>query len=156
VGLPGSDLAINVSRWLGYVLQMTGQYDEALESYGRACDALAPQTSHDLKRWDQFAGLCARIATVYEKTSQHDLALDRLDDGLRALDGAETIEAVRLYLVGAGIFYRQGNSAQALDWCGSSLEILSRLEGLDRAERQMEAHACYLQGARYVRGGDHP
>jgi tetratricopeptide (TPR) repeat protein len=64
--------------------------------------------------------------------------------------------------MGAGIYHRQGDNAQALQWCENSLKLAVRLATSESASepernkaREALAHAYYLQGAIYVRYADY-
>ncbi len=144
---------LEVHEKLGETLDTLGNYDEALTHIYQAQDMvmLVGYSPEENARW--LAKLCHKTATVYEKKSDYEIGLNWLYGGLITLEGMNTIETARIYLVGAGIYHRQGNNAKALEWCQRSLDIASNLEG-DEARLKALAHTYYLQGAIYLRLGD--
>ncbi len=119
---------------LGDVLSITGEYDEALRSYERARALSANDARH-------LADLCRKTAETHEKRSEYDEAFAWLSDGLKHA-GSESLEAARIYLMGAGVFHRQGKQDHAGEWCEKSLNISRVLS--DDAARRAEARALYL------------
>jgi tetratricopeptide (TPR) repeat protein len=74
----------------------------------------------------------------------------------------QVIEAAHIYSMGAGIYHRQGDNAQALRWCENSLKLAGQLAESEsagtagrNAARDALAHAYYLQGAIYLRYADY-
>jgi predicted ATPase/phosphoribosyl 1,2-cyclic phosphodiesterase/anti-anti-sigma regulatory factor len=111
----------------GIVLTLTGQYDEALAHYAVAQALLESQPPTDAQR-RQVTELCYEIATVYELRDDYDTAFAWLRRGLEIVaDLSPTVEAARIYLLGARVYSRQGNNTQALAWCQKSLEIATRI-----------------------------
>lgn len=107
----------------GIVLTLTGQYDEALAHYAVAQALLEAQPPSDAQR-RQLAELCYEIATVYELRDDYDTVFAWLQRGLDTVaESAPTIEAARIYLLGAKVYSRQGDNTQALTWCQKSLDI---------------------------------
>ena len=111
----------------GIVLTLTGQYDEALAHYAVAQALLESQPPSDAQR-RQVAELCYEIATVYELRDDYDTVFAWLQRGLETVaELPPTVEAARIYLLGAKVYSRQGNNIQALAWCQKSLEIATRI-----------------------------
>ncbi len=140
---------------LGDVLDTLGNYDEALTHIYQAQDLamMAGLSSEDTAR--RLADLCRKTAIIYEKKSDYDKAFEWLHGGLAALEGMDVVEKARVYLMGAGIYHRQGNNTEALQWCQHSLDIVALLQKENEANLQVLAHAYYLQGAIYLRYGDY-
>jgi predicted ATPase len=143
---------IIVHEILGDVLTLTGRYDDALENYATArvivadLPRVAEQTCH-------LADLCRKIAEVYERRSDYETAFEWLEKGLNYLDEEKpTIEAARIYLLGAGVYHRQGKNHDAITWSEKSLTVASRMTSRE-AQRTM-AQAYYLQGAVHHRLGN--
>ncbi len=145
---------LEVHEKLGETLDTLGNYDEALTHIYQAQDMvmLVGYSPEENARW--LAKLCHKTATVYEKKSDYEIGLNWLYGGLITLEGMNTIEMARIYLVGAGIYHRQGNNAKALEWCQHSLDIAGRLQDQGEAHLKILAHAYYLQGAIHLRYGD--
>jgi class 3 adenylate cyclase/tetratricopeptide (TPR) repeat protein len=137
---------------LGDTHQLVGRYDESLAGYAQAYAVLDEMAvSPDAQR--RRADLCRRTARVYECKSEYVTAEDWLDRGLDALgEYRQNLEAARLYLVRAGIYHRQGNNQQAIQWCKRAIEVASEIEGEEGAHEM--AHASYLTGEIYRRHGD--
>ncbi|MDY7077485.1 MAG: adenylate/guanylate cyclase domain-containing protein, partial [Chloroflexota bacterium] len=139
---------------LSEVLDTLGEYDKALTHIHHAQDLVmvVGYSPEEIAR--RLADLCRKTANICEKKSDYDAGFNWLHGGLIALEGIDTIETARVYLMGAGIYHRQGHNAEALQWCQRSLELASRFEGEDEARRKVLAHAYFLQGAIYHRYGD--
>jgi predicted ATPase len=137
---------------LGEVLTTVGDYDPALTHNYRAQDLVLAIDVPPEERARRLADLCRKTAAIQEFKSNYALAFNWLYAGLAALTGMEAIEAARIYLMGAGIYHRQGNNAEALTWCHKSLAIAGKLEG--REGRSVVAHIYYLLGLIYRRLGD--
>ncbi len=111
----------------GMVLTLTGQYDEALKHYAAAqasIDGRPPST----EQRRQLAGLCYDIAVVYELRDEYNAVFTWLRQGLDAVaDSEPTVEAARIYILGAKVYARQGENTKALCWCQKSLDIATRI-----------------------------
>jgi class 3 adenylate cyclase/tetratricopeptide (TPR) repeat protein len=139
---------------LSEVFDTLGRYDEALTHIYRAQDLVmvighAPeQVARDL------ADLCRRAAQVHEKRSEFDIAFNWVRGGLIALEGMHTVEEAQLYLKGVGIYHRQGNNTQALEWCERTLDIAGQLEDVGEERLKILAHTYFILGSIYIRHGD--
>jgi tetratricopeptide (TPR) repeat protein len=137
---------------LGKVLAMLGQYDESLARYASARALLEAET-RSVDQTRQLADLCRQTAEVFERQSEYSLAFEWLEKGLRYLDQDKpTIEKARLYLLEAGVLYRQGKDDQAIDWCQRSLDIASQVK--TREGQQVIGRVLYLLGLICTRRGD--
>ncbi len=136
---------------LGEVLMLAGRYDEALENYHSARDFIenAPRSLEGLRH---LADLCRKTAEVYERQSEYELAFGWLDQGLGCIGEDElSVEAAKIYLLGTGIYRRQGNNDAALNWCQKSLKIASQMKTYDG--QKALGHAYYtLSGIHWRRG----
>jgi class 3 adenylate cyclase/predicted ATPase len=139
---------------LSDVLTTLGDYDEALTHIQQAQDLVMLVGYSPEKSARRLADLCRKTAFIYEKKSDYDTGFDWLHGGLIALEEMDTIEKARIYLMGAGIYHRQGNNADALEWCQRGLDIINRLQDEGEARLKALAHAYHLQGAIYLRLGD--
>jgi tetratricopeptide (TPR) repeat protein len=137
---------------LGEVLTLLGRYDDALEHYAAARELVeAEPSSTDRSR--HLADLCRKTAEVYERRSEYKVAFEWLHKGLSHLNkGEPTIEAARIYLLGAGVYHRQGKNDEAIDWCEKSLIVAAEIK--TREGRQTVGNAYYLLGNIYTRLGD--
>lgn len=141
-----------VHEILGDVLTLTGKYDEALENY-----ATARVIVHDLpphpEQTSRLADLCRKIAEVYERRSEYETAFEWLEKGLKYLSADQaTVEAARMYLLGAGVYHRQGKNHDAMAWSEKSLELASQITS--REGQRVMAQTSYLQGAIHYRLGN--
>jgi class 3 adenylate cyclase/tetratricopeptide (TPR) repeat protein len=142
---------IDAHETLGEVLTLVGRYDEAFKHCNLARNILeAPPHLPDQPR--QMAEICRKIAAVHERQSEYENAFEWLDRGLAYLEGDEvSIEAVRIYLLGVGIYRRQGLNEEAAEWCQKSVQIASQIK--TREGQQATAQAYYnLGGIEYRRG----
>ena len=153
----GGGLKSRVLESLGDVYELTGQYDQALDSYkasqrwcqfrqgaktGSRRRAAVPPTQitpiSKKERTRQISALCHKRAIVYERKGSYDTAIEWLDRGLNML-GTRDRQRARLFLTRAGILYRKGRTAEALDWSRRAL-ITSRSIG----NPDDIAHSYYL------------
>jgi tetratricopeptide (TPR) repeat protein len=152
---PGSEEhQLAAHEGLAEVLDTLGDYDDALVRIRRAQDLVMVAGYSPEDTACRLADLCRKTAAIYEKKSEYDTAFEWLSGGLIALEGIKALEEARIYLMGAGIYHRQGNNADALQWCQRSLDIASCLQNEDEASLKALAHTHYLQGAIYLRYGD--
>jgi class 3 adenylate cyclase/predicted ATPase len=140
---------------LGDVLDTLGNYDEALTHIYQAQDLVMAIDFLPEDTARRLADLCRKTAAIYEKKSNYETAFEWLHGGLVALEGMDTVEKAHVYLMGAGIYHRQGNNAEALRWCQRSLDIVGCLQEEDETSLKVLAHAYYLQGAIYLRYGEY-
>lgn len=135
---------ITAHEILGDVMTLTGRYDDALENYATARVIVADLPPYAAQAC-HLADLCRKIAEVYERRSEYETAFEWLEKGLKYLDEDEaSLEAARIYLLGAGVYHRQGKNQDAITWSKKSLE--SALKVGTRDSQRVTAQAYYLQG----------
>jgi tetratricopeptide (TPR) repeat protein len=137
---------------LHQVLDTLGNYDEALAHLQRAQDLAMVMDCAPQERARRLADLCRKTAAIYEKKSGYDAAFQWLQDGLSALGGLESIEAAQIYLLGGGIYQRQGKHEEAIAWCQKSLDVASHIQ--TRESRLVLGRAYYNLGGIHIRRGD--
>ncbi len=136
----------------GMVLTLTGQFDEALKHYVAAQTLLDAQPPSAEQR-RQLAGLCYDIANVYELRDEYSAVFTWLRKGLDAVaDSEPTVEAARIYILGAKVYARQGENAKALSWCQKSLDIATRIPTPEGT--QVLGAALYTQAGIDIRLGN--
>jgi class 3 adenylate cyclase/tetratricopeptide (TPR) repeat protein len=142
----------DVHELLGDVLEVEGRYDESLQHYALARTMVAAdERSDDQVR--RLAGLCRKSAVVHERRSEYDLAFKWLEHGLSNLDREKpTIEEARIFLLGAGVFQRQGTNEDAIRWCQRGLDVALKIGS--REALQTVAQAYYNLGGIHIRQGD--
>jgi tetratricopeptide (TPR) repeat protein len=118
---------------LADVLLIAGDYGEALQHYEQA-RALAED---DLRH---LSDLCRKTAETHERRSAYEEAFSWLSRGLQYAT-PDSLEAARIYLMGASVYYRQGKDDKAIEWWETSLTISRALT--DDDARRAEARALY-------------
>lgn len=137
---------------LGEILTLLGRYDEALTHYQQATDLVQAEANSPQKK-HQLADLARKIAGVYEKRSEYDTAFKWLGKGLYYLGTeANSIEAARIYLLGAGVYHRQGKNDEAIAWCEKSTDLASKDHTFEG--QQIVGQSYYLLGSIYWRRGE--
>jgi len=148
------DRQLEAHEALSQVLATVGDYDAAMAHNDHAIALVMEQDTFAETTARHLADLFREMASICEKKSDYVSAFDWLQGGLLALEGIEGIEAARIYLMGAGIYHRQGDNARAQQWCQHSLDIVGRNEAQDPSSMSVMAHTYYLQGAICMRYGD--
>jgi predicted ATPase len=147
-----SEQVLAAHEILGEVLTLVGRYAEALKHYGSSRNILQRRRITP-ERQAHLADLHRKTADVYERKSEYGTAFDWLDKALSYLDEEKpTIEITRIYLLGTGVYRRQGDIERAIQWCESSLNFASKIE--TREGKMAEAQAYYNLGGIYYRRGD--
>ncbi len=137
---------------LGDVLALVGQYNKALEQYATAWTMIGAETGSG-ERARYLADLCYKAAHVYERRSEYKIALQWVEQGLSYLNSdAATIEAARLYLVGARVYVPQGRFEESAAWCQKSLAAAAQIK--TREGQQVMAQGYYNLGRVCIRQGD--
>lgn len=136
---------------LAEVLTLVGRYDEALENFSTA-RALVELTPPSVTQKLHLAGLCRKTAEVYERRSDFDTAHQWLQTGLNFMQDQNDIEAARIYLLGAGVYHRQGHHHEAASWCQKSMTAAAQIPG-EESQRTV-AQANYLLGGIHNRLGN--
>jgi class 3 adenylate cyclase/tetratricopeptide (TPR) repeat protein len=147
-GLDCSAARLRAHEALGDLLAVVGEYDRALEHYAiarRLAEAEPPASNLP-------ADLCRKTAEVYEKKSEYDTAFLWLRQGLEVLGCRESLSAARIYLLGAGLYRRQGRDEEAAGWCQRGMAIAQAVGGEEAT--LVQAHALYLLGGIAERLGD--
>ncbi|MEE8567242.1 MAG: tetratricopeptide repeat protein, partial [Anaerolineales bacterium] len=147
-----NDAAFSAHETLGEVYTLVGQYDQAIEHFVGALDivdAIPPADNQIIHKAD----LHRKIAEVYERRSEFDIAFDWLGRGIAFLvKSGPTIVAARARMLGGGIYRRLGKLEDAIKWCEESLGIATRIDTREGAKAV--AHANYSLSGIYWRLGD--
>lgn len=153
-------LRSKVQESLGDIYELTGKYDQSLESYQvsrqwseglktgtgrrRHKEALSlsffPDSPDPQDTGQYLPVLYRKISVVYERKGQYETALEWLDKGLTLLE-QQNKEKAHLCTARAGVLYRRGEYDKALDWCQRGLDIARVMTDLDGM-----AHGYYLLG----------
>lgn len=137
---------------LGDIFTVLGQYDEALAHFNQV-RAFIQAEPDSIDRTRHLAELCRKFAWVYENRGEYEAAFEQLRRGLQYVqDDGPSVEAARLYLLGSGLYQRQGNYESAIEWCHESLAVARQIP--TRAGRETEAQIYYNLGGVAVRQGD--
>ncbi len=145
-------LQLAAHEGMAEVLDTVGEYDDALAHLEQARTLVGAVEWEEARVARQLAALCRRTAAIYEKQSAYDAAFEWLQHGLDYLGEIESIEAARIYLLGAGVYHRQGKNNLAIEWCHKSLEIVK--ESKEQRALSVAAHAYYLLGVSHYRLGN--
>ncbi len=148
---PCEEERLEAHERLGEVLTIVGRYDEALGSLEAARTVIEAQ-SPSSERDRRLAELYRKTAEAYEAKGDYDAAFNALEHGLRIPGVEGLIEQARIYLMGAGVFLRQGSNERAVEFCGRGLEIAKQVGGV--VGKEVLARGNYLLGASLVRYGD--
>jgi tetratricopeptide (TPR) repeat protein len=137
---------------LGEVTTLVGQYDEAFEHFGEA-RGLVEGKEATPQRLSHLAELSRKTAEVYERRSEFDIAFEWMAKGLAFVGESEpTIEAARIYILQAGVYFRQGKLDEAITRCQKTLDAASQIK--TREGQQVEAQAYYNLGHIHTRRGE--
>lgn len=126
---------------LGDTLTILGQYDEALDHLAQARQLLpsAPTEPKDVMR---LADLEYHIASILEDQGRYKEGFEAVERGLQLAGVQAMVEGARLYIRGAGLYYRQGHYDQSEQWAAHSAELAAALAG-DEAKK-VQARALYV------------
>ncbi len=139
------DLAYKAHHLLGETLAILGQYEDALEHYEIALTYL-PSPPVELETMQKFAHGCYHIASALEALGRYEVAFTTIRRGLALPPVSNTLEGAQLMLIGAGLYYRQGQVEQAEAWARRSSEIAQTLaDDEDEEVRKVQARALYLR-----------
>ncbi len=137
---------------LGEVLGIIGEYDDSLRHYGFARSLAASAPSLKDERDSRLAELCHATASVHERRSEFELALEWVERGLERVSSLESsIEEIKLLILKAGLFARIANYDEASSWAQHGLKLA--LEMPDAEGEQSTAKSYYLLGGIYYRQG---
>jgi class 3 adenylate cyclase/tetratricopeptide (TPR) repeat protein len=144
--LPHDEVA-RAAEALGDVAERFGDFQQAETAYGEA-RALVPNDGEAQGR------LLVKEGVLRERSGEYEEALAWYDDALRKLTGFDLKSDVQaklcaqLQLAYAGVRFRQGQFADAIDWAERAAE---NAEAAD--DRRELAHAYYLQDGAHTRLG---
>ncbi len=131
-------VVVQAEEGFGDLVLTRAHYREALDHYQNALQAL--DQIHLENESEVRARLHRKRALVYEHLGAFENAFDTLEVGLRIVP-KESIEKAALYLMGAGLYYRQGRYREALAWCDKALQV-DALPGV----HPVRAHGEKLKG----------
>jgi len=140
---PCEEERLTAHEALSKVLTILGRYDEALEhlELARAIVETPPAfPARDRRR----AALYRETAEVLVSRGDYEPALEWLEHGLGLAGITENLEGAGLYLMGAGLFHRQGDNRRAREWCLRGLRIAERIGG--QSGWEVLARGGYLLG----------
>lgn len=125
---------------------LLGAYDEAEADFS---EALALASAGSGPAGDRWLRMHRMLATVEERRSRYEAAFERLRPGMARATAAQRAELARCYQLGAGIYYRQGDYLQAMEWANMGL-ALSEQAG----DQEDQARALKLIGNIFREQGD--
>ena len=138
---------VEIHERAGVIHNLVGEYDEALADFQRALDLLAVE--------GELAGegvvrLHRHIAAVYERRADFEAAFAWLERGMARGSGDTRAELTRCYLLGAGIYLRQGSYQQSAEWARMGRALAER-----QGNEHDQAKADKLLGAISYSLGDY-
>ncbi|HNT76893.1 MAG TPA: tetratricopeptide repeat protein [Anaerolineae bacterium] len=135
---------------LGDVYRLTGQYEQALETYEQAL----PCSREDIVA---TAEIHRKIAKTWMLQGQYGKALQSLTLTQETLKGAPgTVVLARIYNDMALLAALQGDYEKALEWCGQGVAVGNRLPLADSRSQEALAELQNTLGRVYVQMGDYP
>ena len=127
---------VEIHERSGDLHALLGEYPLAEQRYRVALALLGDQPSADWLRLHRL------LAAVDERRSNYEAAFAWLRDGMGRAADADQAELARCYLLGAGIYFRQGAYGEALTWARTGHTIAEQIGDL-----AVQAHALQLLGA---------
>ena len=162
--------ADKVEKALIYSIQAARRAEEAyaneaaLAWYNRTLEML---DKLGLEKASEFESLRRSVheslGEILTRSGLYDEALEHYASALFKWLGREpgdadeteaAIEAARVYLFGAELYFRQSRYDEAISWCQKSLDIVSQVS--TREGQEARARACHLLGSICIRSGDLP
>ncbi|NTV63337.1 MAG: AAA family ATPase, partial [Oscillochloris sp.] len=134
--LSATDQAALVHERCGDIYLLLGEYDTAEQHYRRSLAMV--ETGPLCVDWLRMH---RKLASIDERRSRYDAAFEWLRIGLARANVGLRDETARCYLLGAGIYYRQGNYTQAMEWAHMSLRLANQMQS-----QADQAHALKLIG----------
>jgi len=136
---------------LGDVYALMGRHSKAIESYKAVLDGAGQGL--DKKR---MAEIYRKIARLYERNGERDLALEHFNIGRGILESeGPSLEMVRLDSGVAFLNIRQGRYEEAIELCRRSLEMVDKLpESVDA--RKERARIYNNLGSIHLHWNDYP
>ena len=148
VALPRQVMAEQGKVYAGLsdVYVLTGRYDEAivtcragLEKQRRRPGARRVEEAQSHAR--SLGRLCHTMGVAHERKGQYGRALQWYRRGITSLQGQDTSLEATIYLAMAGVLYREGRYAEALERCTYGVDLARRAANEDEL-----AHGYYLLG----------
>jgi tetratricopeptide (TPR) repeat protein len=144
--------ALPAHEMMGEVMTLIGQYQQALENLDLA-SKLAEATPDPSQRARQLAELNRKTADVYERQSEYERAHKWLDEGLGYLELEKpSIEAVRIHILKAGVYFRQGRFDEAIARGEVSLSLARNIDS--REGMEAIGQSFYLIGVTNIELGN--
>ncbi len=124
----------NIHEQSGQLRLLLGEYDDAEAHFREALSLARP----DEELWLRLHRL---LASVEERRSRYEAAFTWLNSGMATAAADLHAEQARCYLLGAGLYYRQGLYQQALEWANQGLGLAEQV-----GSQADQAHALKLIG----------
>ncbi len=109
----------------GDIHMLLGEYDQAEEHFRVALSMAGIENGHVDEIWLRMH---RKLASIDERRSRYDAAFTWLHTGLDS--GTDTLraETTHCYLLGAGIYFRQGNYTEAMSWAQRGLGLAKQMQ----------------------------
>ncbi len=138
---PAQSLHFTIHKHLGETYTILGQYDDAMHHLGAARDLLpTPLTEQD--DIERSADLDYRLALIWKSQGKIEKAFEAIETGLGHQTIHQTLIDGQLRLLGAGMYYRQGDYQHTWDWAQAAVD---QSRSIPHAEaRKVRARGLYL------------
>lgn len=137
---------VELHERIGDIHTLLGEYDASEAAYR---EALALLAAGDATAASHRVRLHRLLAIVEERRSDYDRAFDWLVHGIAQATSETQDELARCYLLGAGMYRRQGEHARSLEWTRIALNLAERTGNL-----RDQAHTLKMLGGTYLALGD--
>jgi tetratricopeptide (TPR) repeat protein len=107
---------VTIHERSGELRLLLGELDDA-EAHFRQALAIADPAAEPALRLHRM------LASVEERRSRYDEAFEWLRSGMARATSAMRVESARCYLLGAGIYFRQGDYPRAMEWARMGLRL---------------------------------
>jgi len=149
--LPATDERFEMHHLLGETLTLLGEYDAALEHLGQA-RSLLPQIPGNPMDVARAADIAYHIASVLESQGKYKEAFTAIKQGLDLPNVTQILEGAQLYLIGTGLFYRQGDYEKSSAWAQRVIDLVNN--HVETAPQKIKARALYLMAVINYRQGN--
>ncbi len=133
---------ITVLEKIGDANRIIGEYEEAVEYYKRGIDTA--------RKGEKKAGLCRKIAKVYEEKGDFDSSLQECEKGFKMVDQESSVEGTKLLGSKGWALLRKGEYDKAEDIFSRRINIAETLgDKKEAAQAQHDMGTVYLQLGNY-------
>jgi len=148
---PPPNTLYDAHHLLAETLTILGDYEKALEHLEQA-EQWLPTSHSTAQEVSCAAHLKYHTAAILKVQGNYEAAFKAVEDGLTLPGVEETLEGAQLYLMGAGLFHRQGKYAEEENWASHSAILAKAIPGNEALK--VLAQDLYLLAYLASRQGD--